>query len=57
MPALMKILSVVTCKLEILGKALGLSRAVLEDCRSGKDNALRFHNILCVWVTGKYQNV
>ena len=52
---LMKILSGVTNIWEELGIALGLNKAVLEDCRSGRNNKLRLHNLLCMWVKGKYQ--
>ena len=52
---LMKILSGVTNIWEELGIALGMTKAVLEDCSRGGNNKLRLHNLLCVWVEGKYQ--
>ena len=52
---LMKILSGVTNIWEELGIALGLSKALLEDCSRGGNNKLRLHNLLCMWVKGKYQ--
>ena len=52
---LMKILSEVSNIWEELGIALGLSKALLEDCRRGGNNKLRLHNLLCMWVKGKYQ--
>ena len=52
---LMKILTGVTYIWEELGIALGLPKAVLEECRNAGNNSLRLHNLLCIWVKGKHQ--
>ena len=52
---LMGILVGVSYKWEELGIALGLPKAVREECRSGSNNTLRLENILHRWLTGGYK--
>ena len=52
-PILIEVLVGVTYKWYELDISLGLTLAVLEDCRSGHDNTERLHKILCQWVMGK----
>ena len=49
---LMGVLVEVSYKWEELGLALGLTKAVREECRSGYNNTLRLENILHRWLTG-----